>query len=110
MIKHNRPPVMTDPLGRYWEQPSLDEISFSLLYAYVSPETFNKLKVYQTSTPTGVYDGKMWTMKAYCGRHGPLSKYGKREWLLCWYENTGQLGKQKETLYKVNHLILKIEQ
>ena len=53
-------PVMDDPLGRYWEQPSRDDILVDDVYALMSKESFDKLHNYECSHPTGAYPGKMW--------------------------------------------------
>ena len=67
-------PPITDPLGKYWEQPEQAEISLSLSHAHMSAETWRKLKHYQSSIPSGTYDGKMWKKQDWRGR-----------WILCWY-------------------------
>lgn len=98
-------PPMTDPLGKYWEQPSLDEISFSLIYAWMTPATFEKIKHYQTSYPTGVYAGKMWKLTAIIGR-------AKQEWLLMYYdiaENFAKLPGLPDMKHRIRYFIIKIQ-
>lgn len=53
-------PDMTDPLGKYWEQPSKDAIAVDDKHAVMDQATFIKLKDYTHSRPTGTYPGKMW--------------------------------------------------
>jgi hypothetical protein len=53
-------PVITEPLGKHWDQPKLSEIKISDNEALMSVETFKKLADYSSSRPTGVYHGKMW--------------------------------------------------
>lgn len=74
MFKTPSIPPITDPLGKYWEQPDLNEIELSLSHAHMNLGSFHELKIYQTSLPTGVYYGKMWKKQDHRGR-----------WLLCWY-------------------------
>ncbi|MEI8017490.1 MAG: hypothetical protein WCH39_04775 [Schlesneria sp.] len=66
---------MTDPLSKYWEQPSRDGILLDDHYALMDTCTFDKLKNYSRTVPSGVYPGKMW--KAQCHESG--------EWFLRWY-------------------------
>ena len=70
-------PPITDPLGRYWKQPSKDDIAIDETHAMMTRATFDKLHSYNTSTPSGVYPGKMW--KAY--------RFGK--WWLRWFGDSG---------------------
>lgn len=54
-------PVMDDPLGKHWEQPSdirsapMDEEHILLTSAQIK-----QLHKYDSSMPTGVYPGKCW--------------------------------------------------
>lgn len=72
-----------------WKQPARNEIAFEVspdmtmpiitnipVHAYVWKITLNELREYSTTTPSGVYPGKMW--KAEWG--------GK--WYLCWYADS----------------------
>lgn len=56
----NSIPEMTNPLGKYWEQPNVKEILIENNNAIMTGVTFNKLKNYSHSIPSGVYVGKMW--------------------------------------------------
>lgn len=56
-------PPITHPLGKAWEQPSVESIKFSIGCAWVSKKDFNKLLQYDSSNPSGVYEGKMWKRK-----------------------------------------------
>jgi len=95
-------PEMTHPLGKHWDQPKLQDISFSLLCAYMSYKDFNLLKTYQTSTPTGVYEGKMWK----CLKR--TNNYGKPKWLLCYYEKLGPPDCSGQQLYIIKSYIIHI--
>lgn len=53
-------PPMTDPLGKYWKQPSPDEILLDDEHALMTEATFKRLAEYSCSQPSGVYPGKMW--------------------------------------------------
>lgn len=56
----NHIPPMTDPLGRYWNQPSVDQITLDDTHALMDGRAFNGLANYSASLPSGVYPGKMW--------------------------------------------------
>jgi hypothetical protein len=67
-------PPITDPLGRHWNQPDRDEIQITDTRAYMTTATKNKLSFYDSTLPTGTYDGKMW---GRCLDNGKV--------LLCWF-------------------------
>ena len=74
MFKHlNGIPVITNPLGKYWKQPEVEQIELDNNHALMSKKTFNKLQEYSCSQPTGVYEGKMWKSKTIDG------------WVLRWF-------------------------
>ena len=75
MINENVKPAMTDPLGKCWDQPSLSGIEIDDTHALMSESDFNKLKDYSCSSPSGVYEGKMWKCK-----------WGDN-WVLRWWSN-----------------------
>jgi hypothetical protein len=81
-------PEMTNPLGKYWEQPDRNEIKFSFGRAWVSKKVFNSLKQYDVTNPSGVYEGKIWRRKIHV-------RDGKRlipRDLLCWYVDSKKEG------------------
>jgi hypothetical protein len=53
-------PIITDPLGKYWEQPDRRQIQIVDGAACMTRKTFDQLAEYSGSVPTGVYPGKMW--------------------------------------------------
>lgn len=67
-------PPITDPLGKYWDQPSQEEILVDENHAVMTPATMSKLSNYGHTNPTGCYAGKMW-------RRAPNSK---EPGLFCW--------------------------
>lgn len=67
-------PPMTHPLGRHWEQPSKNQIDIDGVHATMSKKSFDLLREYSSTLPSGVYEGKMWKC---CN---------KNAWLLCWYD------------------------
>ena len=74
-------PLITDKMGRNWEQPNRDLIELDETHALMSWIEFDKLAEYSCSLPTGTYVGKMWK------RHFPnvlLEHVGI--WYLCWYD------------------------
>lgn len=82
---NNAIPPMTDPLGKYWEQPDPAGILLDDMHALMTERTFLSLKDYSCSTPSGVYPGKMW--RRHDGSHNQafIRAGGKPTWLLCWY-------------------------
>ncbi len=59
-VKDSVIPNMIHPLGKYWNQPNREDIAIDDIHALMSKDSFNRLHTYLTSTPTGVYEGKMW--------------------------------------------------
>lgn len=76
-------PPITDPMGKYWNQPSRDQIEVDDTHALMSQQTFKQLPEYSTTFPTGVYDGKMW--RRHDGVCDPNRDPSNCKWLLCWY-------------------------
>lgn len=75
-------PEMTDPLGKYWNQPSRELITIDDKYALMSNTTFASLHDYSCSFPSGVYPGKMWKQgRPYVN---PV------RWYLLWYDYSEQ--------------------
>lgn len=66
-------PPITDPLGRCWKQPHRKYIEIDKTHALMSRQTFNGLKEYSCTLPTGAYEGKMWKSKI------------NDTWFLSWY-------------------------
>lgn len=69
----NEIPPMTDPLGKHWRQPATSKILIDEKFAVMDQTTFEALSEYSTTTPSGVYIGKMWR-----------ARIGLR-WFLRWY-------------------------
>lgn len=65
---------MTHPLGKQWSQPDRSAIKLYGDEAIMDKNTFDALPTYNTSTPSGVYAGKMWKCK-----------FMNDKWQLCWY-------------------------
>jgi hypothetical protein len=78
-------PPMTHPLGRHWQQPPREQIEVDATHALMTEHTFRQLSEYSCSTPSGVYEGKMW--RRHDGAHDPRCPPERRKWLLCWYAN-----------------------
>jgi hypothetical protein len=81
----NMIPPMTDPLGKYWDQPSTENILLDDTHALMDQKTFEELNDYSCSNPTGAYEGKMW--KRFDGSYDVayLAKGNKPVWMLCWF-------------------------
>jgi hypothetical protein len=78
---------MTDPLGKYWEQPPREEILVDDTHAVMTKKNFEQLKDYSRSQPTGAYQGKMWKAQTLERLEKPDGLYIRwtGEWTLCWY-------------------------
>lgn len=80
-------PEMTDPLGKYWEQPKdIREAEMDDTHVLLTQAQFDGLHDYSASLPTGTYDGKCW--RAFGGRKDP-------NWHLGWFhpcDIVGQIG------------------
>lgn len=74
-MREDQIPVMDDPLGRHWRQPSglRERVTLDATHALVEERDFVALPEYSTTIPTGVYPGKAWR------RQEGLT------WLLCWF-------------------------
>lgn len=53
-------PMITNELGLYWEQPDPAQWLFDDTHVVIPERDLRKLHSYDTSMPSGVYDGKMW--------------------------------------------------
>lgn len=78
-------PPITEPMGRYWEQPPTRDILIDDTHAVMSRKTLESLHEYSCSTPSGVYEGKMWRRRA---------EYREScdEWFLCWFGYSAKEG------------------
>ncbi len=81
---HIIPPIM-DPLGRHWDQPKTSEILIDDTHAIMTRRTFDSLKEYSCTNPTGVYPGKMWKRHDGVFDYEFLASGGKPVWQLRWY-------------------------
>jgi len=77
----NQIPLMTNPMGKHWDQPDPLKIEIDDTHAMMDLKAFHQLLEYSESVPTGVYPGKMWKRRA----RGNDSD----EWMLCWYVEAG---------------------
>ena len=74
-------PVITDPLGKHWDQPEIAKIELRIGgVAIMSKESFDQLAQYDCSIPSGKYEGKMWKRSVENGHQ------------LCWYSNSKKEG------------------
>ncbi len=71
-------PPMSDPLGKYWDQPCRSKILIDDKIALMDRQTFRELMAYDNSTPSGVYVGKMWSRSIY-------DRNGEAHRLLLWF-------------------------
>lgn len=67
-------PAMTNPLGKYWNQPDQRQIYIDAEKAYMREREFNALVNYTHSLPSGAYIGKIWKGQNIKG-----------DWYLGWY-------------------------
>lgn len=76
-------PQMTDPLGKYWDQPKdIRSAPMDDDCVLLTRDQFNELSDYSRSIPSGVYPGKCWraTYKGgarYMLWYGPFHTDGK---------------------------------
>lgn len=84
-------PPITDPMGRYWDQPSASEIIIDDEYALMKRATFNKLAEYNCSKPSGVYPGKMWRVDNATYHKKEVERGAYRHWLL-WFGESDSPG------------------
>lgn len=57
-------PSMTDPMGKFWDQPPRSSILLDDTHAVMDEVAFGKLATYSSTIPSGVYPGKMWKAKS----------------------------------------------
>lgn len=83
-------PKMTEPLGRYWDQPKglRDRVQLHPTYAVILKRDWEALPVYDISMPSGVYAGKVWRCKD----------------CLCWYGPGKHRGQHSSTIHIVGVL------
>lgn len=81
-------PRMINPLGRYWDQPSSDDMLFDDKHVIMSTEECSKLLEYSTSIPSGKYAGKMW--KSF--HRWKQERKMMTCWCLRWYEDADEPG------------------
>ena len=74
LITNNVIPPMTDSLGAYWTQPERERILLDETHCLMDKESFGLLSDYSRSTPSGVYDGKMWKRQ-----------FALDQWELVWF-------------------------
>lgn len=80
-------PVITDPLGKHWQQPDPSNILIDETHALMSARDFDKLLDYSLSQPSGVYVGKMWKSQQLDKQCRPMGK-----WFLLWFGECEQPG------------------
>jgi len=74
MTDRNVIPPITEPLGRYWDQPDPASILVDSTHAVMSQRAFDELCEYSASIPSGTYEGKMWKRQCADG-----------SWWLSWF-------------------------
>lgn len=82
-------PPISDPLGKYWDQPCRSKILIDDKIALMDRQTFRDLMAYDTSIPSGVYVGKMWSRTIPANRSDAQDREFKDHFarLLCWYDD-----------------------
>ncbi len=79
----NAIPEMIHPMGKHWTQPKdIRSAQMDEVYVRLTEKQVAQLPVYDSSYPSGCYDGKCWL------RHGE----GHVQWL-CWYHPHAEPGK-----------------
>lgn len=83
MDDHVIPPLSGVYEPTTWVQPSRQEILVGEHEAIMPLSTLSCLREYNTTIPSGVYQGKMWRRRNH--------KEGAK-WLLCWFGIAGPNG------------------
>ncbi len=78
-------PPITDPMGKYWQQPDRSRIVIDDTHALMDLKTFEELAEYSCSQPSGVYEGKMWKRHNGIYDRRFIAAGGVPNWMLCWY-------------------------
>lgn len=86
-------PPIVHPSGRYWDQPDRSEIMIDATHAIMSKATFDKLLNYTLSSPSGIYEGKMWKSQRWewdraseiAVQRGYAQRIMFDEWYLHWF-------------------------
>jgi len=80
-------PPITDPMGKYWDQPKVESIIVDEKYALMSRQAFKELAEYNTSYPSGAYVGKMWKKQWLdsTDAYGGLKPHEPETWYLMWF-------------------------
>ncbi len=73
-------PDCLHPLSKYWDQPENIDVEIDDTYAMMTKESFDLLKNYSMSVPSGIYIGKMWKAQARISL----------VWYLRWYKEYPQ--------------------
>ena len=68
-------PKITDKRGMLWKQPHRRYIEIDEEYALMTKQTFEGLREYSVTIPSGEYEGKMWK-----ANRGGI-------WYLYWYDH-----------------------
>lgn len=68
-------PKITDKRGMSWNQPHRRYIEIDEEYALMTKQTFEGLRKYSLTIPSGEYEGKMWKVN-----RGGI-------WYLYWYDH-----------------------
>lgn len=53
-------PPMTHPLSRQWDQPDVSGFLIDATHCVLLRKDWEELTAYDSSIPSGVYDGKVW--------------------------------------------------
>jgi len=79
-MSENTIPDMVHPLSKHWDQPKKEVVLIDDVSACISQESFQQLKEYSMSIPTGVYEGKMWKARF------------RGKWYLRWFGKENKEG------------------
>lgn len=92
---NNTIPRMCSKLGRYWAQPSCDRILVDDTHAVMDRQTWAELCEYNTSLPTGAYEGKMWKrleLPEEPEEEAAVILGSDPTRLICWYGPSEEVG------------------
>lgn len=70
-------PKITDKRGMSWNQPHRRYIEIDEEYALMTKQTFEGLREYSLTIPSGKYEGKMWKANKGCAFNNSKNYYCK---------------------------------
>jgi hypothetical protein len=83
VYEHPIPP-MTHELSRHWDQPPREDVVVTDEFAFMTKKSWEKLAEYNSTNPSGAYEGKMWRAHETVHTGYQYKTFWDRPFL-CWY-------------------------